>query len=68
MVQGDGEPDMTRMYIQREWNTSILTILAVMLITGGSVVLISKVGGKTVGRKIRWLYGRDDNENQKENQ
>ena len=52
----------------REWNTSILAILAVMLIAGGLVVLISKVGGKTVGRKIRWLYGRDDNENQKENQ
>lgn len=44
---------------------SILTIPAVMLIAGGSVVLISKVGGKAAGKKIRWLHGVDDEENQK---
>lgn len=46
--------------------TSILTIPAVMLIAGGSVVLISKVGGKAAGKKIRWLHGVDDDEKQNE--
>lgn len=47
---------------------SILTIPAVMLIAGGSVVLISKVGGKAAGKKIRWLHGVDDEKNQKADQ
>ncbi len=39
---------------------SILMVPVIALITGGSVILISKVGGKAAGRKIRYLHGVDD--------
>lgn len=39
---------------------SILAVPVIMAIAGGSVVLISKVGGKAAGKKIRYLHGMDE--------
>lgn len=39
---------------------SILMVPVIIAITGGSVVLISKIGGKTAGKKIRYLNGVTD--------
>ena len=41
---------------------SILMVPVIIAITGGSVALISKVGGKTAGKKIRYLNGIIDGE------
>lgn len=45
---------------------SILMVPAIIAIAGGSVVLISKVGGKTAGKKIRFLHGVNDDEDKQE--
>ncbi|MCM1262855.1 MAG: hypothetical protein NC313_09050 [Butyrivibrio sp.] len=42
--------------------TSIFTIPIVIFIAIGSVLLISKFGGKAAGKKIRYLHGIDDDE------
>ena len=42
---------------------SILMVPVIIAIAGGSVVLISKVGGKTAGKKIRYFNGVTDDEN-----
>lgn len=34
----------------------------IVVVAGASVVLISKVGGKTADKKIRYLHGVDDND------
>ena len=41
---------------------SILMVPVIMAVAGGSVALISKVGGKTAGKKIRYLNGVTDDE------
>lgn len=41
---------------------SILMVPVIIAIAGGSVALISKVGGKTAGKKIRYLNGVIDDE------
>lgn len=45
---------------------SILMVPVIIAIVGGSVVLISKVGGKAAGKKIRYLHGADDNNDEQE--
>lgn len=39
---------------------TIFAVPAIIAITVGSVVLISKLGGKTASRRIRYLRGIDD--------
>lgn len=41
---------------------SILMVPVIIAISGGSVVLISKVGRKTAEKKIRYLNGVTDDE------
>lgn len=43
---------------------SILMVPVISAIAVGSVVLISKVGGKTASKKIRHLHGVDDGESE----
>ncbi len=44
------------------------SVLMVPVIAVGSVVLISKVGGKTASKKIRYLHGVDDGDQQEDGQ
>lgn len=48
--------------------TSILMVPVIAAITIGSVVLISKVGGKKADKKIRFLHGIDDVDDRDNNQ
>lgn len=46
--------------------TSVLMVPVIIGITGGSVALISKFGGKVAGKKIRYLHGVDEDDKQKD--
>lgn len=48
--------------------TSIFMVPVIAVIATGSVVLISKVGGKTASKKIRYLHGVDDDDDRDDNQ
>lgn len=48
--------------------TSIIMVPVIAAITTGSVVLISKVGGKAASKKIRYLHGVDDKDDRQNDQ
>ncbi len=48
--------------------TTILMVPVIIVIAIGSVILISKVGGKTASKKIRYLHGIDDEYEEHEEQ
>ncbi|MCM1065620.1 MAG: hypothetical protein NC420_14365 [Eubacterium sp.] len=48
--------------------TSILMVPVIMVVAGGSVVLISKIGGKTASKNIRRMKGYMDCETDKKSE